>query len=119
MKFLKQFGIILFFTFLGEVCKYFIPLPIPASIYGLVLLLAALITGLVKLEQVKDASTFLIEIMPLMFIPACVGILDSWGILKDIFIPVTIITVVTTVFVMVVTGRATQFVIRRNQRKKK
>lgn len=118
MKFLKQFGLILFFTFLGEVCRYFIDLPIPASIYGLVLLLLALLTKLIDLEQIKEAAAFLIEIMPLMFIPASVGILNTWGILKDIWIPISIITVVTTVLVMAVTGRVTQFVIRMDKRRK-
>ncbi|MGN6713796.1 holin-like protein [Anaerocolumna jejuensis DSM 15929] len=118
MKLLKQFGIILIFTFLGEVCKYLIPLPIPASIYGLVLLLAALMTRVIQLEQLKEVSAFLIEIMPLMFIPASVGILNTWGVLKGIFIPIVIITVVTTVFVMVVTGRVTQLVIRMDKRRK-
>lgn len=118
MKFIKQFGIILFFSFLGEVCKYFIDLPIPASIYGLVLLLIALLTKRVDVDQIREASYFLIEIMPLMFIPAAVGILNSWGVLKDIWIPISIITVATTIIVMAVTGRVTQFVIRMEQRRK-
>ena len=79
MKFMKQFGIILAVTFLGEALKYVIPLPIPASIYGLVLMLLALCTGILKLDQVKEAATFLIEIMPMMFIPAAVGLMDSLG----------------------------------------
>ena len=79
MKYVRQFLIILLVTFLGEICRYLLPLPVPASIYGLLLLLAGLLTGVVKLEQVKDVSRFLIEIMPLMFIPASVGLLESWG----------------------------------------
>ncbi|WP_185259427.1 CidA/LrgA family protein [Anaerocolumna chitinilytica] len=118
MKFVKQFGIILFFTFLGEVCKYLIPLPIPAGIYGLVLLLVALMTQIIHLEQVKEVSAFLIEIMPLMFIPASVQILNTWGVLKGIFIPISIITIVTTILVMIITGRVTQAVIKRDKRNK-
>lgn len=118
MKFLRQFGLILLITFLGEVCRTFIPLPIPASIYGLLLMLIALTTGIIKLEHVKESSAFLIEIMPLMFIPAAVGILDSWGAMKAICLPIIFITVATTVIVMVVTGRVTQFVIRWDKRRK-
>ena len=59
-----------------------------ASIYGLVLLFIALMTGLVKLPQVHEAARFLIEIMPLMFIPAGVGLIDSWGELRPILLPV-------------------------------
>ena len=119
MKFIKQFLIIVIISFVGEVCNKWIPLPIPASIYGLVILFVALMTGVIKLEQVKETGKFLIEIMPLMFIPAAVGLLDSWKVLKPIWIPVVVITLVTTVLVMVVTGRVTQFVIRQNKKDKK
>ena len=77
MKYLKQFGMILFISFLGEILRAVIPLPIPASIYGLVLMLTALLTGILPLEKVRDTGKFLIGMMPLMFIPAAVGLLDS------------------------------------------
>lgn len=117
MKYIKQFGIILTVTFLGEVLKYMIPLPIPASIYGLVLMLAALKMKLIPLKSVQSAGNFLIEIMPIMFIPAAVGLLTSWDDLKSIFLPVIIITLVSTVMVMAVVGRVTQFVIHTEKRK--
>ena len=101
MKYLKQFMVILAFSFLGEVLHQVLPLPIPASVYGLVFMLAALMTGVLKLHQVKETSAFLIEIMPVMFIPAAAGLIDSWGILQPVIISLGIITVVTTVFVMV------------------
>ncbi|QIB70575.1 CidA/LrgA family protein [Aminipila butyrica] len=117
MKYLKQFAIILLITFIGEVLKAFIPLTIPASIYGLVLMLLALQTGLIKLDSVQDAGVFLIEIMPVMFIPAAVGLMDSWAALKPIFIPIAVITFVTTVIVLAVTGGVTQLVINMEKRK--
>ena len=64
MKYLTQFLRILAFTLAGELLQRLVPLPIPASVYGLVLLFAALNTGLVKLEQVKDAGGFLISFCP-------------------------------------------------------
>ena len=78
MKFLRQFMIILLLSFLGEVLKMFIPLPIPASVYGLVLMLLCLVTGILKTSQVKDVAFFLIEIMPVMFIPAAAGFVESF-----------------------------------------
>ena len=119
MKYIRQFLLILLVRFVGEGLKYLIPLPIPASIYGLLLLLAALLTGIVKLEAVKDVSRFLIEIMPLMFIPAAVGLLDSWGALSGIFVQVIVVTVISTVLVMGVSGVVTQFIIRLERRKEK
>lgn len=116
MKYIKQFLIILLISALGEGLYVLLPLPIPASVYGLVLMLAALISKVLKVEQVKETADFLIEIMPVMFIPAGVGLLTAWGDLKPIWIPISVIIVVTTVFVMVVTGRVTQAVIRRNRK---
>lgn len=115
MKYVKQFAIILGISLIGELLKYCIPLPIPASIYGLVILFAGLMTGIIKLEMVKDAAKFLIEIMPIMFVPAGVGLLESWGILQNMLIPAIVITVVSTVIVMVVSGRVTQFMLRRKK----
>ena len=116
MKFLKQFSIILFFSFLGEILHMLIPLPVPASVYGLVLMLGALVTGILKLGQVRETATFLIEIMPVMFIPAGVGLMESWSSLQPVWIPVILITIVTTVLVMAVTGKVTQAMIGKEKK---
>lgn len=118
MKYIKEFLIILTISFLGELLNYIIPLPVPASIYGLVLMLVGLQTKIIKIDKVKHTGKFLIEIMPLMFIPPAVGLIDSWGILKPVCIPIITITVITTVVVMGVTGRITQLIIRIEQKKK-
>ena len=118
MKYLRQFFIIMLISLLGEALKWLIPLPIPASIYGLVLMLLALCTGVITVDKVEEASTFLIEIMPVMFIPASVGLLDSWGALKDIILPIGAIIVITTIVVMGLTGKITQGIIRMEKRKK-
>ena len=117
MKYLRQFCLIMFVTCIGEIMHYFIPLPIPASIYGLCLMLILLMSGALKADKVKETSDFLIEIMPLMFIPASVGIIVSWDKLRQILLPVIIITAISTVLVMVVSGRVTQFLIGREKKK--
>ena len=83
MKYLKQFFMIIFISFLGEILHAVIPLPIPASIYGIILLFTGLMTGIVPPESVRDTGMFLVEIMPVMFIPAAVGLIESWDILSD------------------------------------
>lgn len=113
MKFLRQFMIILLLSFLGEVLKMFIPLPIPASVYGLVLMLLCLVTGILKTSQVKEAAFFMIEIMPVMFIPAAAGLIDSWKVLQPLLLPILVITVVITIFVMVVTGKIAQMIAQK------
>ena len=117
MKYIKQFLIILAISSIGELLKYLLPFPIPASIYGMAILFTGLMTGIIKLESVKETGKFLIEIMPVMFIPAGVGIMTSWGLLKSILVPVCIITVVTIVTVMAATGRVSQCIIRMSKEK--
>jgi Putative effector of murein hydrolase LrgA len=112
MLYLRQFCIILFVSFLGELLHVMIPLPIPASVYGLILMLSALCTRIIKINQVKEAAGFLIEIMPVMFIPAAVGLLKSWSFLKPVWIPVIFITLISTIIVMAVTGQVTQKMIQ-------
>ena len=116
MKLLYQFGVILAVTFVGELLYALLPLPIPASIYGLIVMLICLGTKVVKLSQVKIAADFLIDIMPPMFIPAAVGLIVVWGDLKEFLIPVVVITCLSTVIVMVCTGKVTQTLIRRKQK---
>ena len=119
MKLVKQFLIILVISFVGELLKYLLPLPIPASIYGMVLLFIGLMTGLIKLEAVKEAGIFLIEIMPVMFIPAGVGLMTSWETLQALSVPVSIITVLTIITVMIATGWVSQAIIRKSKENKK
>lgn len=118
MKILKQFGIILLVSAIGELLNYYIPLPIPASIYGIVIMFICLVTGIIPLETVKDAGHFLVEIMPVMFISPAVAIMESWGLIKADWISYICITVISTIVVMAVSGRVTQGIIRFNRRKK-
>ena len=117
MKFIKQFGIILAISFIGEIMNYRIPLPVPASIYGLVLMLLCLHFGIVHIDSVKDSGKFLIEIMPLMFIPAAVGLIESWKTIGSKIGTYLIITVLSTIFVMIVAGHTTQAFIRFSKSK--
>ena len=118
MKYIYQLIIILIVTFIGELLHHFIPAPIPASIYGLILMLILLCTRVIKLEQIEKTSDFLLEIMPLMFIPGGVGLVTAWADLKPILIPVTVITLVSTVVVMAATGKATELVMWIDKRRK-
>ena len=83
----------------------------------MVIMFICLQTKILKLDDVKSVGKFLIEIMPVMFIPAGVGLLTAWGILKPVCVPIILITVITTVVVMIVTGRVTQAVIRMDRKK--
>ena len=119
MKYLKQFLIILAVSLMGEILKAVLPLPIPASIYGMVLMFVFLLTGVIKLSQVRETGRFLIEIMPVMFIPAGVGLMSSWNVLEPVLLPVSVITVITIFTVMGATGLISQAIIRRSAKEGK
>ena len=117
VKLLRQFLVIMAVSFVGEILHAVLPLPIPASIYGLVLMLLCLHFGIVHIDSVKDSGKFLIEIMPLMFIPAAVGLIESWKTIGSKIGTYLIITVLSTIFVMIVAGHTTQAFIRFSKSK--
>lgn len=116
MKYLTQFLRIFAFTLAGELLQRLVPLPIPASVYGLVLLFGALNTGLVKLEQVKDAGGFLISILPILFVSPAVGILDNWEAIRGALIPILALTLLSTVLTFGIAGRATQAMMGKEEK---
>lgn len=117
MKYIPQFLYILSFSFMGEVLQKAIPLPIPAAIYGLVLLLIALSTGLLKLKQVEDAANWLISVMPILYVPICVKILEYWGVISQNAAAIITITVVSTFLVFALSGFVTQGLMKRRGKK--
>ena len=114
MNILRQFSIILLISLVGEALSALIPLPIPASIYGIALLFLLLCTGALRVESIREVSSFLIAVMPVMFIPAGVGLLESFWLLLPALPAYLVITIVSTIAVMAVSGRAAQAVIRRS-----
>ena len=119
MKFIKQLMIILAISLLAEVLEVLLPLPVEASIYGLVLMLLGLITKVIPLEKVEGAADFLVEVMPIMFVPPTVGIMASVEALQEMLIPLFVIAMVSTVLIMGATGSTAQFIIRRDRRRQK
>lgn len=113
MKYIVQFCCIVAFCFLGELLAYLLPLPIPASVYGLVLLVAALKTGIVKTEQVRETGLFLTGIFPLLFVPAAAGVMELWEELGALLLPCALAVAPITVLVMGISGRVTQHFARK------
>ena len=100
--------IILAFSLVGQALEALIPLPVPASIYGLVLLFLALLTGAVKLEKVKDTANFLISVMPVLLIAPAVKVLEYWGIIAPNAGAILVITVFTTGAIFGISGLVTK-----------
>ena len=116
MKYVFQFARIMGFCLAGELLHRVLPLPIPASIYGLVLLAAALLMGVVKLEQVKQTGDFLSSLFPLLFIPTVAGVMEQWELIADNLLPILIALGPVTWAVMAVAGKVTQKIMDREEK---
>lgn len=113
MDLLLQFTILLGVSFAGEALAALLPLPIPAGIYGLLLLLLGLATHVIPLERVKKAGDFLIAIMPVMFIGPAAALIDRAEELRALALPLVLTVLVSTALVLAVTGLTAQRIIRR------
>lgn len=111
MKYIKESAIIFGITMVGEFLNLLLPLPVPAGVYGLFLLLILLCTGVLKLSDIEATGNFLLDIMPILFIPASVGLIESYDAMKAILLPLIVICLVSTVVVMGVTGKVTELMV--------
>ena len=108
MRYLRQFLWIIGFTLAGEALHALLPLPVPAAVWGLVLLFIALESGKLELSSVEDCGQFMLGIMPVLFITPAVGLMDSWPVLASVWPAVLAIIVLSTVVVFGVSGVVTQ-----------
>lgn len=119
MKYLHEAVIIAAITFAAEIIKFLLPLPVPASIYGLILLFLLLKSGVLKLGQIEHVGGLLLELMPLLLVPASVSFLTVLDMIQGMLLPVLIMGLVGTVVVMMVTGMVSQALVRRGGEEKK
>ena len=117
MKYIHQFLIIITISFIGELLSILLPFPIPASVYGLIIMLICLFTKIIKLNQIEETAHWLILLMPL-FVPSAVSLINvADTLLQDILI-ISVITLVSTIVVMLVTGKIAQSIIERKETNK-
>lgn len=109
MKLLREFGIIIGICFVGEFINYVTPVAIPGNVLGMVILLALLATRVIKLEMIETVANFLLKHLAFFFIPAGVGLLASIDIIRGHWLPIVLITIISTVLVIVTTGLSIQF----------
>ena len=117
MKYVKQFAIITFISLIGEALGHLIPLPVPASIYGVVILFFALEFKIMPLAAVKETGLFLVSILQILFIPATIGLIDTWDVFAPNWIAYTVIILLSTFMVMLISGKMTELVIRLSKKK--
>ena len=117
MKLIREVLWIIFFTFVGEILNASLPLPVPAGVYGLILMLIFLMRGIIRLDEVEQAGNFLLETMSSMVLPAAVGTMTVSKLLLPVLFPYMVIILFSTFLVMAVTGLSAEFILRKTESK--
>ena len=117
MHYLKQFAVIIAISAISELLAIFIPLAIPASIYGMSLLFLLLMTGVLKLKQVESAANLLLGIMPALFVVSGAGLITSYGQIAENFLSWVAVNIGSTIVILATTGLLAQGMIRRKKAK--
>ncbi len=117
MKILKEASIIFGILFVAYLIQATSNIFIPYTVIGMILLLALLLTGLVKIEMVENISKFLLDNLSILFLPGSVGLMATYGLIKGHLVPMVFIVILTTGMVLVSTGFTVQFLRRRGGNK--
>ena len=117
MKYLLQFGIIMAVSFAGELSHDFLPLPVPASIYGILILFSLLRFKILHVTQIKETAMFLISIMAFLFLLDNEGLVGACPVMKSAILQYIAANVLSLIACMAGTGFAAQFLLSRLQKK--
>lgn len=115
MKFLRQILLIFLFSFLGELLRSLISLPIPASIYGMILLFLSLSLKLIRPEDVQEGSHFLVSLFPVLFVAPVVSLMDCWADIRSNLLSIFIILILSSIICFFISGRVTQWLVNRKK----
>lgn len=117
MKYLTQFGLIAGITLVGEILNKTLPLPVPSSVWGMVIMFILLCAGVVKLSQVEEAADFLLAIMTVMFVPVGAGLLKNWSGVVNEIVPIFAVIILSTLVCFFVTGKVADTIIQKQEAK--
>ena len=99
----------------GEALASLLETGFPGSVIGMLLLLAALHLKWIKVDDIRYVASFLLGYMPLFFIPAGVGVMASYTLMEGFYVSIILLTLVSTLLVMAVTGRLVQYLVQREK----
>ena len=118
MKIFREALIILSIYLIGEIISKGLSLPVPGNIIGMIILLILLCSNIIKLEKVETISSFFLDHLAFFFIPAGVGLLTSFDIIKSSLIQILLICIISTSIIIAVTGLIVQCLVKRSNKSK-
>ncbi|WP_072446200.1 antiholin-like murein hydrolase modulator LrgA [Staphylococcus argenteus] len=116
--FFHQVIVIALVLFVSKIIESFMPIPMPASVIGLVLLFILLCTGAVKLGEVKKVGTTLTNNIGLLFVPAGISVVNSLGVISQAPFLIIGLIIVSTILLLICTGYVTQIIMKVTSRSK-
>ena len=119
MSALSQVGVLMISLLIGTLLKMVIPIPIPATVYGMIVLFILLKLKTIKVEQVEPISSKLLANLAFLFVPAGVGMINEFDNLKGHVIVVCAIIFISNFLTLFVTGHVVQFIQKRGKKNDK
>ena len=112
LKILTQIGIVFGICWVSQCIERVLPFTMPASIIGMLLLLAMLGLRIVKAEHIREKSDFLLESLPFFSVPAVVSVMNYVDVLRSNLLALAAVCFLS----MVVTFAATVLAVRLTNR---
>ena len=112
---IAQIAILWVFYYIGVLIVEWTNIFIPPSIIGLVLLWALLMLNIINAKLIQDGASFLIAFLTLFFIPSTVGVVEYPELLTLSGLLLVLAVFVSTVMVIIITGKVSQFIERKEQ----
>lgn len=113
-NFFHQVLVLAIIMLLSNIIESFMPIPMPASVIGLVLLFIALCTGIVKLGEVEKVGTTLTNNIGFLFVPAGISVINSLGVLSQSPILIILLIIISTILLLLCTGFFSQMLITKS-----
>lgn len=118
MHIIRQIAVLFGLCLLGEAVSMLLPIPIPASVISMMLLLGLLLKGWLKLGHIEDVGKFLLSNMAFFFVPIGVSMMEHSALLKETIGPIIVICIVTTILTFGATGMTVELVMKWQQKHK-
>ena len=112
IKLLIQTALLFIFYYLGTWLQQTLELVIPGSVIGMILLFLLLVTRVIPAKWVDDGSLFLTGILPLLFVPVCVGIMNYANLFSSEGAVIVAVIFTSTLVTLAITGAVSQLAAR-------
>lgn len=103
-SFLQQAFIFALIMLLANGIARILPIPVPASVIGMILLFVGLCTKLIKLEQVESLSNSLSRVITFLFVPSGISLVNSLDIMQHYGLQILFVILVATLALLAATG---------------